>query len=190
MVIAFDYTGVIMPGPIVEWVKRNISPDDNSYLFMVESADKWDRGEITLDEAYQRMSLITGVAPEAIWQTFFESSLLDTEVVAIIKKLKEHYRIALFSNHIGELLRKVLAMHQITNLFDEILVSSEHKMKKPDPQFFAMLLSVMHVEKDEVVLVDDTQTNIQAACHYGIKALLYKNPTQLLKDFKRLGITV
>src|SRR6266852_5936516 len=110
--IAFDFTGVVMPGPILEWAKRNLSPDDEKYLLMMESAHKWDMGKVTLDEAYQLMSRITGVAPEAIWQTFFESSLLNTDVVAIIKKLKRHYRIALFSNHIGELVRKLLLKHQ------------------------------------------------------------------------------
>jgi len=188
--IAFDFKGVVMPGPIAEWAEKNLTHDDDKYKLLIESSRKWDVGEIPLEEAYQIMSQITGVASNKIWETFFENKPLNEEVIEIIKNLKKHYKIGLFSNHIGELVRKILYKHQITDLFDEILISSEHRKKKPDPKFFKILLIVMGVKKDDIIFIDDSSTNVQAAISLGIKAIFYKNPQQLIIDLNELGISL
>jgi HAD superfamily hydrolase (TIGR01509 family) len=186
--IVFDFTGVIMEGPLFTWARQNLSPNDEKYLFMMESAHKWDMGEISLSEAYQIMSQITGIAPEAIWQTFYEESVLNSGVINVIRRLRKHYKIILFSNHLGELLRRILLVHKISDLFEEIYISSEYKMKKPDVRFYEVMLSAINAQKDAIVFIDDTQTNIQAALNIGIQAILYNNPDQLIYDLERIGV--
>ncbi len=188
--IVFDYTGVISQGPIMEWIKKNLTPDDNRYLLIKESSYKWDMGEITLDEAYLRIEKATGVSSEKIWDTFFKNTTLENEVIEIIKKLKKNYKIILFSNHLAELLRKLLAKHQITDLFDKILISSEHKMKKPSGEFFKVLVSITETNKDEMVIIDDTSENVRASNKFGIKAITYKDSKTLISDLQKLSVKV
>ncbi|MDO8503574.1 MAG: HAD-IA family hydrolase [bacterium] len=187
-VIAFDFTGVVAPGPLMQWIKENLTPDDERYTLAQKSSHKWDMGEVTLDEAYILMSKITGVSPELIWESFFEKSIANNDVIELIKRLKPKYKIALFSNHLGELLRKLLAKHEIADLFDEIIISSEHRKKKPDPKFFQKFLKIINVRKSEIVFIDDTKVNVDASNSLGIKAILYVDSEQLVNELHNLGV--
>lgn len=188
--IAFDYTGVISQGPIMNWIKENLTPDDKRYELIKQSSHKWDIGEIGLGEAYLKISEVTGVAVDRIWETFFENTKLESEILGIIKKLKKNYKIILFSNHMGELLRKLLTKHEITDLFDDIIISSEHKMKKPSVEFFNALVSIAGNNKEEVILIDDTKENIDASNQFGIKAILYTDSKKLIDDLCQLNISL
>jgi len=189
-VIVFDYGGVITPlGPVRLWINKNLNSNDEKILLFKEKTHKWDLGELGLKEVYETLSYVTGVAPDLIWSTFFEKSLLNNEIVDLIKKLKRHYKIILFSNHCGELLRRLLEKHQIRDLFDEVIISSEHKMRKPDTKFFELLVKKSGVNKDEIIFIDDHEKNIEAANAFGIKACQFTDYEQLIKDLKAEGVS-
>lgn len=188
-VIAFDYAGVIIPGPMSQWVKNNLSKEDENWKLYKESAHKWDRGEMTLDEVYKVLSKITGIPADQIWEKFYLKADLNRDVIKIIKKLKRNYKIFLFSNFISELIRKLLSNHNITDCFDEIIISSEHKMKKPDVEFFNLLLRISNVKKNEILLIDDRKDNIDAAKAFGITTILFTNTKNLEDDLGKMGLS-
>lgn len=190
-VIAFDYRGVVSAfGPIKRWLDENLSEEDERYILYNLGATKWDKGEMNLDQMYDALSKITGVPAEKMWETFFEKQLLNDDVVNLIRELKNNYKIYLFSNHQGELLRKLLQMHGITELFDDIIVSSEHKLIKPSNEFFNILLKVARVKRDEIIFIDDSAKNVEAAREFGIKSILFKDTEGLKKSLKSFAIIV
>ena len=188
--IVFDYAEVIAEGPMSKWVRENIYPDDSKLVAYREKAHKWDLGEMSLKEVYKHLGEITGIAPELIWENFYEKSLPNNEVIDLIKQLKKNYNIILFSNFVAELLRKLLNKYEITELFDEIIISSEHKMKKPDPKFFELLVRRAGVNKDEIIFIDDKLRNILAANEFGIKAFQFINAQQLAEDLRTQGVKI
>lgn len=188
--IVFDYTGVVAPGPLGAWVRQNLVVEDKMHAFIKESSHRWDLGEVSLEETYVLISEITGIEPENIWKTLFEDSTAHDDVIELIKSLKKNYRIVMFSNHISGILRKLLAKHEIVELFDEIIISSEHKMKKPDPRFFHKMLELIGNTADEIVFIDDTQENIEAATKLGIKSIQFQNSEQLIKDLESSNINL
>src|SRR3989304_6626322 len=190
-VIAFDYTGVVAAyGPIKKWIDANIDKNDKRYLLYKNGAEKWDIGEMTLDEMYLVLSEITGVPAEKLWGEFFEKQILNAEVVETIKNLKKKYKVLLFSNHHGELLRKLLVKHNITHLFDNVIVSSEHRKKKPNTEFFDVLVEISGVSKNEILFIDDSKENIVGGQRFGIKSLLFTNPNDLITHLRKEGITL
>ena len=92
-VIAFDYAGVIIPGPMTQWVKNNLQESDEKWKIYNESARKWDLGQMSLDEVYKILSDITGIPANQIWDNFYLKADLNKDVVEIIKRLKINYRI-------------------------------------------------------------------------------------------------
>lgn len=188
--VAFDYTGVIAPGPVSEWLKQNFTAGDKRYELFSQYSKKWDLGKVNLQQFYRMISDATGVAPKLVWKTYFENSIVNKDVVKIIRKLRKNYKIILFSNNIGELLRKVLVKQDITNLFDEILISSEYKMTKPSVDFFKLMLLKAKNNKKEVVFIDDRQINVDASNCLGIKAFLYIDATTLIKDLQSIGVKI
>jgi HAD superfamily hydrolase (TIGR01549 family) len=190
-VIAFDYAGVVSPkGPIVQWMKKHLPENHESKRLFKENAHKWDKGETGMDKVYETASIITGVSADLIWETFYEDTFLHSEVVELIKKLKKTYRIFLFSNYCGELLWKLLEKHQIRDLFDEIIISSEYKMKKPEQNFFELLVKMSNVDKSEIVFIDDQEDNFEASKAFGINTVLFKNDEQLVNDLINFGVKI
>lgn len=188
--IVFDFSGVIAYGFISGWVKNNLASGDPRITYIKQSSHAWDIGEISLEETYRRIAHVTDVPPEKIWETFFENTKAEKDIVEIIKQLKKHYKIILFSNYLGELLRKLLDKHEITDLFDEILISSEHKTKKPYKEFFELLTKVSGVKKDEMIFIDDTEENVVASNAFGIKAFIYTESKMLLTDLRSAGVKI
>jgi HAD superfamily hydrolase (TIGR01509 family) len=188
--IAFDYAGVVAQGPVSGWLKRNVPKEDIRNKIFNYYCEKWDMGGVNLQQYYEMISEVTGTPPNVVWKTYFKNSVVNKEVIKIIKELKKNYKIVLFSNNFGELLRKVMDEQNITNLFDDIIISSEHKMVKPSLEFFNLMLLKVKNNKNEVVFVDDRQINVDASNKMGIKALLYKNGFILKKDLKDIGIQI
>ena len=189
-VIAFDYADVIAESPMSKWVRENIHPDDEKLIALREKAHIWDVGKMSIKEVYEFLGEITGIAPELIWENFYEKSLPNKEVIDLIRELKKNYKIILFSNFIAKLLRKLLNKYGITDLFDEIIISSEYKMRKPDPKFFELLIKRTGVKKTEIIFTDDQIKNVNGANEFGIKAFLFINAGQLVKDLKTQGVKI
>ena len=187
-VIVFDFSEVIAEGPMSRWVKDNYIIKSDKFDEYKKGAHLWDSGKVGLYEIYQRLGAITEIAPNLIWDKFYKKAKLNKEVVEVIKKLKVKYKIVLFSNFYGEILRRLLDHYGITALFDEIIISSEHKMRKPDPKFFEILVQAAKVKENEIFFTDDKQKHVDAANGLGIKAYQFTNAQKLIKDLQKEGI--
>jgi len=180
--IVFDYMDVISPSPIRKWLKKNYPNDDERLSLLNEYGNKWDMGGVALSDFYQLLSKLTEIPAESIWDVFYENLFPDQEVIEIIKKLKDNYKIILFSNNHGEHLRRMLKHQKIETLFDEIIISSEHKMLKPQKEFFDLMLSIGKIKASEAIFIDDRQKNVDAANSYGIKSFQFIDAKTLEKD--------
>lgn len=187
-VIAFDFAEVIAEGPMSKWVRENLHHDKNKLLEYKKMAHQWDIGKMTLEEVYKFLGEITGIAPDKIWKEFYLKSKPDYKVIDLIKRLKNNYKIVIFSNYISEQLRKLLVHYKIDDLFDEVIISSEHGIKKPDSKFFEILVKKTKVNKNEIIFTDDKPENIEAANAFGIKSFVFTNTENLIKDLQKEDI--
>ncbi len=78
--------------------------------------------------------------------------------------------------------------NDLGDLFDEIIVSSEIRLTKEDPAIYEFVLRKLGVTTGEVVMTDDNPANIRRAEAAGIKGFVFKNASQLEKDFINLGL--
>ena len=68
-------------------------------------------------------------------------------------------------------------MHSLYDAhFDEQFYSCEIGVAKPDPAYFATVLERLQTPADQVVFIDDSPANIEAARKIGIDARLYTGP--------------
>lgn len=187
--IVFDFGGVVIPGVVLKWVS-NLPKTDSKYIFFQEVSHKWDLGEFSVDEFYEALSKITDQNVAVLKETFYDSAEFYPEVIELIKKLKKHYSIILFTNNFSHNVEKYFEKLQITDLFDEVIISSEHKVKKPNPDFFQILLDKINLKSSEVIFIDDSQENVDAGNSLGIKSLLFTNAQKLKQDLLKEGITL
>jgi HAD superfamily hydrolase (TIGR01509 family) len=71
-------------------------------------------------------------------------------------------------------------------LFDGMVVSSELKRIKPDPEIFRHLLEGYSLNPQETVFIDDVKDNTEAAQKLGIVAIQFTTPEALRKELERL----
>ncbi len=110
--------------------------------------------------------------------------------VTILHQLKKRADLKLYAltNWSAELFPYALKKYHFLKTFDGIVVSGEEKMKKPDPEIFQLLLKRFQLDTREVLFIDDSLRNINAAEELGIRSIHFKNPEQLKKDLEKIGL--
>lgn len=111
--------------------------------------------------------------------------------VEIFKSLKKsgRYRLLAITNWSAEKFPVARKKFPWLTLFDDIVVSGEIKMIKPDMEIYKYALDRFQISNpDSSIFIDDRVENIDMAEKFGVKGIRYKNPGQLAKDLKKLGI--
>jgi putative hydrolase of the HAD superfamily len=74
--------------------------------------------------------------------------------------------------------------------FQQVLISGELGLIKPDPAIYAELLRALGAAADRVVFLDDRADNVQAALACGIRAFRFTDAGQARSDLAGLGLVV
>jgi len=73
-------------------------------------------------------------------------------------------------------------------LFDEIVVSGEVKLTKPDPDIFHLLLQQVGCPAQECLFIDDALRNIEAARDLGFATVHFTSPAQLEAELQYFNL--
>lgn len=119
-----------------------------------------------------------------------ETSFLDSEILDIIKKLKEKYFLVSFTN--STILNDEVEVRKISYLFFDLnIISYEVGFMKPEKEMYELLIKKLK-EKDirpsETILIENKDENLIPAKEFGMNMILYKNPDQLKEKLKNLGV--
>jgi len=113
---------------------------------------------------------------------------LDRDVIALIKELRGAYKIGLLSNSSRGFLRPLLEQEGVADLFDEVIVSGEVGISKPEPGIFTHALEQMNVVPEEAVFIDDSSGNVAAASSVGIRSIFFTGEPLLREELRKLNI--
>ena len=109
--------------------------------------------------------------------------------VEILQKLKQKdYPLYGLSNWSAETYPQVRQKYQFFEWFDDIVLSGNVKMTKPDPAIFKLLLNKIGYTAPECVLIDDSQTNIDTAKKLGFIAVQFSSSEQLRSELQELNL--
>ena len=183
-VVLFDFFGVIGHELSPFWFRRHF--DENvADATKHRLVDPGDRGAISEVEMFRNISLETGVAPEQIRREWMDMVTINEEMVRFIKSVKESYPVYLLSNAMSSFLREILEKYDLYGLFDDIYISAELKLAKPDPEFFEECLSRIGAKAEEAVMIDDNAKNLDGARSVGIDTILFKENESFQAEFKK-----
>jgi putative hydrolase of the HAD superfamily len=108
------------------------------------------------------------------------------ELLAYIKEIKPYYKIGLLSNIGSNWIRNSFLSDEEQNLFDEMVLSYEVSMAKPDPEIFELVAKRLGETPSECIMVDDSEGHSSAAGETGMTAIVYKNFEQLKSELDPL----
>lgn len=183
--IIFDFFDVVRTDAYKSWLKLHNYKLEGEFLKAVQ---RQDRGEINTDEFLATLSRLTDQTAEEIFEEMETGATIDYEVLKLIEKLKERYRVGLLSNAPKGFLRNLLQEHDLEKYFHNVVISSEVGLIKPNAEIFHHILTKMQMEPHETVFIDDSQKNVDGAESVGIKGILYTDIGRLKTDLKALGV--
>lgn len=112
-----------------------------------------------------------------------------TEQVQLLEELDDAgVRLWALTNWSRETFHHARERFDFLDRFEEILVSGELGVAKPDPRIFEMLLAKAALPAEEVLFVDDRRDNVEAARGLGIDALAFTDAQTLRAELRRRGL--
>lgn len=162
----------------------------NQLYDIVFNQDTWNLvqlGHITNDDHWQavgrRLKLTCPDQVNAFRTTFFAGDRLDQGMINLIQRLRSRFKVALLSNAPGNLRRWIAEEWNIPqDTFDQIVISAEEGVMKPDPEIYRRTLTRLDVAPHEAIFVDDFEENVKAARALGIHAIHFTSPETLVTE--------
>jgi epoxide hydrolase-like predicted phosphatase len=163
--------------------------DIDRLVFNSPSARQASRGEITASQHWQNLCEICSWPEDRLPELqarFWGGDRLDPELIEFIRSLKPTYTTALLSNNWSDLRQALTTQWQIADAFDEIIISAEVGLVKPDPRIFRLTAAKLGVTPEQALFVDDFIENVQAAQAEGWQAVHFQNSQQAMAEIKAL----
>lgn len=143
---------------------------------MLQQNKKYEVGEISSEEfiAFYQEQLPQSSAADL--QEAWNSILLDLPVhrLAFIQQLSEEkkYKLILLSNtndlHISWVQENIKSFETFKNCFEAFYLSHEINFRKPNADIYEFVLQKHQLQPQEVLFIDDTAENTQAAQNLGL----------------------
>jgi 2-haloacid dehalogenase len=109
--------------------------------------------------------------------------------VDILRRLKQAgYPLYVLSNFSVEKFVHMREDYNWVSLFDDVILSGEHHLNKPDPAFFQAALHRIGWSAQECLFIDDHLPNIESARRLGLPSIHFQSPAQLERELKTLLI--
>lgn len=110
---------------------------------------------------------------------------VDLLLLEMIKSFKSEYQIGLISNMGRSSFNNLLSEDQ-QQIFDNIFLSGETGLVKPQPEAFDYVCNTMNVAAGQCFFVDDAAMNVEAAATFGMNAYLFIDAQGLIAELQSI----
>jgi len=159
----------------------------SSLVFDSPSARLAMQGKITPEAHWEAVRAALALSPLeflVVRNDFWAGDVLDSGLVDTLRALRPRYKTALLSNAWGDLRAVLVSEWKIADVFDELVISAEVGLLKPDPRIYRLALERLGVAPQEAVFVDDFTENVAGARAVGMQAIHFRDAQQARADLE------
>lgn len=179
--VIFDCFGVIF-GEIGPRIVRKYAKDGDDVAAIKEKLFlPADLGQVTYDELLSNIAKEFNVEKQEILDTWNSFVKLNEELVPLIEKIRETATVALLSNASKGFVEPLFEKYNLTHLFDEMVVSANIGMAKPDKEIYKYCVSRFDCQFDEIFMIDDNAVNLDGLETIGITPVLFESNDSVRK---------
>ena len=197
-VIFFDIGGVLLtihPDVMISKIS-NLTNTPFKILkesFPEEQHDLYERGEITDLEWFQAYKKsfpnINSLTENEFWIAWSMLLGQETDVLDVLIRLKEHYKVWLLSNtNSRHIINEVENNFAFPNLVDGKIYSFQVGSRKPEKKIYEVACEKANVEPCRSIFIDDLELNIVGANKIGMNGIHYINTNQLNNKLETYGL--
>lgn len=193
--VIFDLGGVLLrtedQSPRQQLTARLGLPEEKLYyqIFESESARQAMVGAISAEAHWESVRLALGLGADAFDEArkaFWAGDRLDEELVGYLRSMQPRYKTALLSNAWDDMRAIILRSWTISDAFDEMIISAEVGIAKPDPRIYRIAIDRLGVSPGEAVFVDDFVENIESAKAFGLKTVHFQGSQRMRADLEMI----
>ena len=142
--------------------------------------DKMDLGLITMPEYYALSGELVDMTADEVEKLYDDTFKRSEKSIDWLRGLKKSakFKICLTSNAGHGRIQDYFSNHELKELFDKVIISSDVGIIKPDPAIYELTTNKLRVKPNECLLVDDKLKNIDAAIKVGMKGILFESVEQ------------
>ena len=190
-----DFGGVLYKTPDLRWLIRlqrllglqidgtlmalYLTPTQSAYLkaFLcgqITEAEVWN----TLIQKYHLpMALV-----ERMRRGSTTAKRLNRPMLEAVLKLRPRFQTAVLTNAGTDFRATFCRAYAMETWADQVIISAEEGLAKPDPALYRLALARMQVEPEEALFIDDVAENVEGARAVGMQAFQFLNNRQALAE--------
>jgi putative hydrolase of the HAD superfamily len=185
--VIFDCFGVLYPDTYWTMAHRHLGADlSGKEQALHDLLRAVDLGDITRDDLWREFGLLVNMSKEQVYAELESFGGLDSQLLQFIEDKKRDYKIGMISNVGQGFIERMFVSNPASYYFDDIVLSSEVGLVKPDIRIYEMSARNLGVEVGQCLFIDDLEKNVQGAKDAGMQAMQYKNFPQFVEDFNKL----
>ena len=159
-------------------------------VFSGDSSNQAQLGKITLEEHWEQVRRILGLEIHEMDEfraQFWSGDRVDYELVEAIRALqKSRIKTGILSNAFSNLREFLRDECGIVDAFDELVISAEEGLMKPDQRIYELALERMGVDASQAVFIDDVPANVEAARRVGLHGIHFRTSQQACQEMDML----
>jgi len=119
-------------------------------------------------------------------EEFWSGDQIDRDIVHFIRAQKNQTGMGLLSNGWPSTRHFLEDRWKISNIFDDIIISAEVGLAKPDQRIYKLALDRLSIKAEQAIFVDDFEENIEGADKAGIFGIYFQDPQSVLETLNNL----
>jgi epoxide hydrolase-like predicted phosphatase len=176
--LIFDCFGVICDPVLNGWYRDNRLKKGYIDQNLKNVFEKFDLGEFSEEDILDYFSKYSEVdlSKKELREQIDSYLKIDNDLVEVIKECRlKGFKTALLSNANASFFkRKIYPTYpEFKKLFDEIVISSEVGMIKPNRDIYVYTLEKINSKPEESLFIDDSKPNVESAIMLGLEGFVY-----------------
>ncbi len=161
-------------------------------FFLSRFEQAYTRGEISTREFHKIACKTLGVSlPLAVFSHYWNDIFFENPgMEKLLVRVKKHYPLYLISNTNALHFNYIKKRFKLLRHFRRKFPSHKVGARKPDPRIYRRVLKQIHLRPEETVFIDDMKSFIEGARRTGMHAIVFRGLKRLIRDLRRLGISV
>jgi len=183
--VIFDCFGVLVKSSLEPFIVEHFASQPDKIAEMRRLDSLANRGIIPWQEFQQATAVLLGQTSQQVWDEL-DDNPPNLELFAYIsEKLKPRYKIGFLSNASDDWMNDLFTQEQ-RGLLDDVVLSFQVGIAKPDKEIFQLAANRLDVLPDECIFIDDIACYCDAAREVGMEAIQYDDFDEFRGKIQRL----
>jgi HAD superfamily hydrolase (TIGR01509 family) len=184
--IIFDCFGVLVGKGFDNTYRKAGGDPAHDRTFIEKTLNKAHLGLISEREFQRQMAKQLKISSGDWNRSMRVAEQLNTELLACVKELHTSYKTAILSNANREVMDHLIGKNLLQKDFDEVIVSAELGIAKPDQHIYQVVIDRLNVKFNECLYIDNRQSFLDVAEQLGMRVFLYVGFSDFQKNLNSL----